>query len=93
MVVNEAAACGLPLVLSDHVGAAYDLVQEDENGVIVPVEDVDAPADAVARLANDGELRRAWGERSRELSSAWTHAASAEAFADAVRAAVTSAER
>jgi glycosyltransferase involved in cell wall biosynthesis len=93
VVVNEAAACGLPLVLSDHVGAAYDLVEEGRNGVIVPVEDAEAPAEAIARLAGDRELRHAWGSRSRELASGWTHAASAEAFADAVRLAVTSAGR
>ncbi len=32
VVVNEAAACGLPLVLSDRVGAAHDLLRDGENG-------------------------------------------------------------
>jgi glycosyltransferase involved in cell wall biosynthesis len=88
VVVNEAAACALPMVLSDRVGAAYDLVEADQNGVVVPVGDVEAAAAAIARLANDGELREAWGRRSRELVAGWTHPASVEAFADAVRAAV-----
>ena len=35
VVVNEAAACGLPLVLSDRVGAAHDLLRDGENGVLV----------------------------------------------------------
>ena len=36
VVVNEAAACGLPLVLSDRVGAAHDLLRDGENGALVP---------------------------------------------------------
>ena len=35
VVVNEAAACGLPLVLSDRVGAAHDLLRDGENGRLV----------------------------------------------------------
>ena len=35
VVVNEAAACGLPLVLSDRVGAAHDLLRDGENGFLV----------------------------------------------------------
>ena len=42
VVVNEAAACGLPLVLSDRVGAAYDLLVDGRNGRLVPVDDVAA---------------------------------------------------
>ena len=38
VVVNEAAASGLPLVVSDRVGAAHDLVEDGVNGAIVPAE-------------------------------------------------------
>ena len=40
VVVNEAAACGLPLVLSDRVGAAHDLLEDGRNGSLVPAGDV-----------------------------------------------------
>ena len=65
VVVNEAAACGLPLVLSDQVGAAADLLVDGENGSLVPAGDVAAAAAALSRLAQDRETRLAAGARSR----------------------------
>ncbi|HZO50970.1 MAG TPA: glycosyltransferase [Gaiellaceae bacterium] len=85
VVVNEAAACGLPLVLSDQVGAAPDLLRDGENGVLVPAGDVAATAAALRRLAADAELRRRFGERSRELVAAWGYGPSVESFVAAVR--------
>src|SRR5205085_3068871 len=63
VVVNEAAASGLPLVLSDRVGAARDLLRDGENGFLVPAGDVDAAAAAITRLADDPELRGTFGGR------------------------------
>jgi glycosyltransferase involved in cell wall biosynthesis len=83
VVVNEAAASGLPLVLSSHVGAARDLL--DGNGLIVPPDDVGATAAAVRQLADDPELRRRMGARSRELVRAWGYEPSVESFVAAVR--------
>ncbi len=85
VVVNEAAASGLPLVLSDQVGAAYDLLRDGENGFLVPAGDVDAAAAALRRLADDPELRRRLGRRSRELVADWGYEPSVEAFVAAVR--------
>jgi len=79
VVVNEAAASGLPLVLSDRVGAAYDLLRDGENGFLVPADDVHAAAEAFRKLT-DPELRRRMGDRSRELVRAWNYDASVEAF-------------
>ena len=88
VVVNEAAACGLPLVLSDRVGAAHDLLRDGENGTLVAAGDVDAAAAAFRALAADPELRRAQGERSRELARDWGYGPSVEGFVEAVREAV-----
>ena len=87
MAVNEAAACGLPLVLSDQVGAAADLLLDGENGALVPVGDAGAAANALARLAADPSARAAAGARSRELVAGWSYEASAAAFVKTVRAA------
>ncbi|MDH4176398.1 MAG: glycosyltransferase [Thermoleophilia bacterium] len=80
VVVNEAAACGLPLVLSDRVGAARDLLRDGENGALIPAGDVAAAAAALGRLAADPGLRLAQGARSRELVAGWGYEPSVESF-------------
>jgi glycosyltransferase involved in cell wall biosynthesis len=90
VVVNEAAACGLPLVLSDRVGAARDLLRDGENGVLVPAGDVDAAAAAFRRLAADPDLRRRMGERSRGLVAGYGYEPSVENLLAAVREATAS---
>lgn len=89
VVVNEAAASGLPLLLSDRVGAAEDLVRDAANGFVVPAEDVDAAAAALERLAQDTELRRDAGVRSLELVRDWGYESSVDNFVDAVREATS----
>jgi glycosyltransferase involved in cell wall biosynthesis len=90
VVVNEAAACGLPLVLSDRVGAARDLLRDGENGFLVPADDAVAAADALRRLAQDPELRRRMGARSRELAQGFGYEPSVESLLAAVREATAS---
>lgn len=76
MVLNEAAVAGLPIVATDEAGAAHDLV--DGNGFRVPANDVGALRDALRRLADEPELRRSYGARSRELARKFTPEAWAE---------------
>jgi glycosyltransferase involved in cell wall biosynthesis len=85
VVVNEAAACGLPLVLSDRVGAARDLLRDGENGVLVPVGDVSAAARALRRLGSDRLVRLAYGAESRRIAAEWGYGPSVEAFHTAVQ--------
>jgi glycosyltransferase involved in cell wall biosynthesis len=87
VAVNEAMAASLPLVLSDRVGAAADLLVPGENGELVPVEDADAAARALSKLAADPALRARYGTRSRELVAAWGYEPGVEAFVRAVTAA------
>jgi glycosyltransferase involved in cell wall biosynthesis len=79
VVVNEAAASGLPLLLSERVGAAYDLLRDGENGFLVPAEDAATAAEALRKL-RDPDLRRRMGERSRELVRVWSYDSSVAAF-------------
>jgi phosphatidylinositol alpha 1,6-mannosyltransferase len=83
--VNEAAAAALPLVLADRVGAAEDLLVDGANGMLVASGDVEEQARALARLADDPELRAAFGARSRELVAGWDYESSVSELAALVR--------
>jgi glycosyltransferase involved in cell wall biosynthesis len=63
----EAAACGRPLVATD-VPGCRDVARPGVNAVLVPLNDAEALADAIERLALDSGLRRKFGEASRELA-------------------------
>jgi D-inositol-3-phosphate glycosyltransferase len=56
-------ACGTPVVASDVGGLGY-LVRDGETGLHVPNGNPAALARAIARLAEDHELRRQMGRRA-----------------------------
>lgn len=61
----EAAACGLPIVTTDHPGCR-DVVRHDVNGLLVPPRDVPALGSALRRLIDDPALRRRLGAAGRQ---------------------------
>lgn len=65
--VIEAMACGC-CVVATRAGGTADVVRDRENGLTVPVGDVDALAAAILRAAGDAKLRAEFGERAREAS-------------------------
>lgn len=71
LVVNEAMACGLPLVVSRVVGCAEDLVDHEGNGFLFDPGDVDALTDCLVRLAEDENGRQAMGKASGERIAQW----------------------
>jgi len=58
LTLSEAACIGLPLIVSDKVGAIgpTDIARAGENTIVTPCGDVGAIAAAVTRLADDPEL-------------------------------------
>ncbi|HET7209951.1 MAG TPA: glycosyltransferase family 4 protein [Terriglobales bacterium] len=64
LVVNEAMACGLPVISTSVAGCSADLVQDGWNGLVVPPRDVGQLAAAMDSLARNAELRRQMGENS-----------------------------
>jgi glycosyltransferase involved in cell wall biosynthesis len=53
LVVNEAMACGLPVIATDKCIAGLELIREHENGRIVPVGDVGALRQAITEILSD----------------------------------------
>lgn len=72
LVVNEAMALGLPVIVSDRVGCADDLVQDGITGLVVRAEAPQQLASAIARLVDSPELRGTMGQSASELISGWT---------------------
>ena len=62
--VIEGMQAGLPMIVTD-VGGNAEAVASGETGLVVAPRDPDALADAILRLASDGELRRRYGEAGR----------------------------
>ena len=65
MSIIEALHAGLPCIVTQ-VGGNPELVHQDENGALYRHSDVAALTARVTRLAQNPELRRQMGERSRQ---------------------------
>jgi glycosyltransferase involved in cell wall biosynthesis len=87
VVVNEAMAAGLPVVLTDRVGAAADLLVDGVNGRVVPAGDAERLAAALGEIAGDAGLRARMGAESRRIIAGWGYGPSVGGFVAAVRTA------
>lgn len=65
LVVAEAMASGLPVVVTDHVGAS-EAIEPGITGLVVPAGDDAALAGALRRLVDDASLRTRLGRNARE---------------------------
>jgi 1,2-diacylglycerol 3-alpha-glucosyltransferase len=84
LVVNEAMACGLPLIVTNVAGCVADLVQDGWNGFVVPPRDPSQLSARMVRLAQDSALRAQMASRSRERIEAYSPAAWADGLVKAV---------
>jgi glycosyltransferase involved in cell wall biosynthesis len=90
LVANEAMNQRVPIIATDAVGAAAGgLVRDGRNGLVVPAGDADALATALRTLHGDPELRARLGENGARDVAAYTHAAWADAFAQALTGATS----
>lgn len=74
LVVNEAMACSLPVIVSDVAGCAADLVMDGWNGLRVRPGDVASIAAAMAKIAGNPELRTRMSGNSAERISHYSPA-------------------
>lgn len=88
LVVNEAMASGLPVIVSNRCGCAQDLVQEGVNGFTFDPFNVEALAQLMLRMSGmeAGEREKMGGE-SRRIIADW----GPERFAGGLKAAVDKA--
>lgn len=86
--VNEAMICGVPVVVSDRVGAHHDLVQPGETGFVYPVGDVAALADILRSLLNDPDRLTQMGAAAAHRMETWSPRDNAMATIQAVERAI-----
>ena len=63
LVVNEAMACGLPVITTEVAGCHRDLVHHGENGFVVSAGDINSLFECMNQLALNPELRERMGQR------------------------------
>jgi len=62
----EAAACARAMIATDAPGCR-EIVIDDQTGLLVPIEDPQALAQAIVKLATSPDLRARYGNAAREL--------------------------
>jgi len=89
LVVNEAMASGLPIIVSKKCGCVSELLAEGRNGFSFAPEDVNGLADLLLRMAALPDVEReGMAQASREIIASW----SVERFANGLRGAVRAAK-
>ena len=66
-ILLEAAASGRPIVTTNSPGCR-EVVRHGQNGLLIPVRDVEALIGAIAQLIENAPLRAAMGTRGREIA-------------------------
>ena len=66
MSLLEAAACGKAMIATDAPGCR-EIVLDKRTGILVPIENPPALAEAILTLANSDRLRKLYGQAARQL--------------------------
>lgn len=88
LVVTEAMACGLPVVVSDQVGARFDLIDGQGTGFVYPAGDVRALAKILHDTLPDRDRLRRLGEAARARMVTWSPREKRLSFLQAIEKAV-----
>jgi glycosyltransferase involved in cell wall biosynthesis len=88
LVVNEAMACGLPIIVTNVAGCSADLVEDGWNGYVVPPLDSEKLKVAIDSILRQPELKRQMSANSLERIRNYSPPACAHGLAAAaIRAA------
>lgn len=72
LAVVDAMAVGVPVIVSDR-GSLPEVVENERTGRVVPIDEPQPLADAIAQLLGDADLRRRWGAAAkRETADRFT---------------------
>ena len=88
VVVNEAMCCGCPVLVSDRVGAARDLVEPVATGLVFPAANVSALTEKLADVLRSPEKLRRLRPIVVEHIKSWSPERNIEAMVAAIEAGV-----
>lgn len=74
VMIIEAMSCGLPVISYDCPCGPSDIIQDEENGFLVPVNDEETFAERICRLITDKKLREEMGNKAMIRSQAYKEA-------------------
>jgi len=67
LAINEAMSVGKPVVTTNAVGSAFELVRQNVNGFVVPEKSIQSLSNALHVLVENDRMRSVMGERSKEI--------------------------
>ncbi|MDZ8055062.1 MAG: glycosyltransferase family 4 protein [Aulosira sp. ZfuVER01] len=73
LAVNEAMCLGLPIIVSNYVGCAQNLIHQHRNGLIFPAGNVSALANSLKEAFSDRQRLQHWGEESIKIVSDYNY--------------------
>jgi len=71
--VNEAMACGVPVITADGVGAAADLIAEGKTGAVYTNRDSGMLSRKLSELLNDKEHLAVMSANAKQMISEWSY--------------------
>ncbi|WP_392479053.1 glycosyltransferase family 4 protein [Nostoc sp. C110] len=74
LAINEAMCLSRPVVVSNHVGCAGDLIHHQHNGLVFPAGNVSALVSSLQEAFSDRQRLRRWGEESQKIVSQYSYA-------------------
>ncbi|MEB2629676.1 glycosyltransferase family 4 protein [Peribacillus frigoritolerans] len=72
LVINEAMACGIPVITTNKCIAGQELIENGQNGYIVPVDNVDELNRKILCVLNDKVLQKNMSKKSLEMIRSYT---------------------
>jgi glycosyltransferase involved in cell wall biosynthesis len=84
LVVNEAMLCGCSAIISDRVGAKFDLVRDGETGFVYPCGDIKQLSARLSQILTNSPMREHMSAAARKRMSTWRPEQNVEAYVKAV---------
>lgn len=85
LVINEALSYGLPVITTDKCNAGLEMIRNDYNGYIVPVEDAVAIVKYIEKIFNDNGLQQKLSYNALNTAREYTLEEMAQCYVKAIQ--------